>query len=102
VEEPIPRVGPLWLEHLGIIATWGRGECRQPDPPPTDDELRAASRAYPNANTIDFPSDLDQPAVTELGRLLAGWLDQHWPGYHTPPHLSTAIANTDSNGRDTP
>ena len=47
--------------------------------------------AYPDASTDDLPDDLDTIVVSDLAALLARWLDQRWPAYHTAPaHLDAA------------
>ena len=56
----------------------------------------ALRAAYPDADTADLPDEFDQAGVAELGTLLARWLDQRWPAYHTPPAHLAASGGTDT------
>ena len=58
----------------------------------------ALSAAYPDARTTDLPADLDDAVVAELRRLLATWLDRHWPAFHTvPPHVAARTGGTEGD-----
>jgi hypothetical protein len=58
---------------------------------------------YPEVTSADVAPGADTAFVTESNKLLAGWLDDNWPGTRTVPAHVTAIAaaepTTDRKGR---
>ena len=61
----------------------------------------AWATAYPDASTDELPDGFDNAVVADLGTLLARWLDQRWPAYHTAPvQLDAVLGGADTNRRE--
>jgi hypothetical protein len=57
------RDDPRWLEHLDIITAWGEASAANQTPPPTDEQLWAASRIRRDLN---LPEHIDTEKLAEL------------------------------------
>ena len=63
------RDDPRWLEHLDIITAWGEASAANQTPPPTDEQLLAASH---------IRRDLNLPEHIDTERLAC------WPSFLSP------------------
>lgn len=52
-----------WLEHLDIVTAWGEASAANGTPPPTDDQLWAASRIRVDLN---LPEQIDAELLAQL------------------------------------